>query len=221
MPSASSVAMPGGRLHQPARERAGLGDAEVQRDVDRLRQQAVGVDHHRHVRRLHRDLHVVEVDLGEVVELALRRRDERFGSGAAVPLGDVGVEAPGVHADADRQPTVLGLAGDDLDLVGLADVAGIQPQALHAGFHRRERELVLEVDVGDQRHRRARHDARQSLGRRFLVARAAHDVAPGGRERVDLRERAVDVGRLRGGHRLHRHRRAAAHRDVADVDLPS
>ena len=62
--------------------------------------------------------------------------------------------------------------------------------------------------------------ARQPLGRGFLVAGAAHDVAPGGGERVDLRERAVDVGGLGGGHRLHRHRRGSAHRDVTDVDLP-
>ena len=103
---------PRGRLHQPTGERPGLGDAEVQRVVDGLREQAVRVDHHRHVRRLHRDLHVVEVDLGEVGELTLRRRDERLGRGAAVLLGDVGIERARVHPDADRDAAVLGLARD-------------------------------------------------------------------------------------------------------------
>ena len=67
-----------------------------------------------------------------------------------------GIERSGVHADADRQPVVLRLARDELDVLGLADVAGVQAQRLHAGFDRGERELVLEVDVGDDRHRRAR-----------------------------------------------------------------
>ena len=65
---------------------------------------------------------------------------------------------------------------DELDVLGLADVARVEAQRLHAGLHRRQRELVLEVDVGDDRHRRAGHDLRQPLGRRLLVARAAHDV---------------------------------------------
>ena len=84
MPSASSVAMPAVDFTSPP----GSGPASVTPRcsgmVDRLREQAVGVDHHRHVRRLHRDLHVVEVDLGEVGELALGRRDQRLGRGAAV-----------------------------------------------------------------------------------------------------------------------------------------
>ena len=100
----------GGRLDQPAGRRTRLGHAEVQRVVDGLGQQPVRVDHHRHVRRLHRDLDVVEADLGEVGELALRRGDQRLGGRTAVSLRDVGIEAAGVHADADRQPAVLGLA---------------------------------------------------------------------------------------------------------------
>jgi hypothetical protein len=75
----------------------------------------------------------------------------------------------------------------------------------------------VEVDVGDERHRRARHDPGQRLGRGLLVAGAAHDVGAGGGEGVDLRERAVDVGGLRGRHRLHRDRSAAADLHVADV----
>ena len=36
----------------------------------------------------------------------------------------------------------------------VADVAGVQAQAVDAGLDRREREAVVEVDVGDERHRR-------------------------------------------------------------------
>ena len=212
MPSASSVRDAGDPLDQALRHRPGFGDAEVQRMIGRLRQQPVRVDHQRHVRRLHRDLHVVEVDLAEQVELVHRRRDHRLGRDAAVPLGHRGIERTRVHADADRHAARLGLGRDELDVLGLADVARVEAQRLHAGLERAERELVLEVDVGDDRHRRARHDLRERLGRLFLVARAAHDVAAGRGERVDLRERAVDVGGLGRGHRLDRDRRVAADR---------
>ena len=113
-------------------------------------------------------------------------------------------------------PRSLASRGDELDVLGLADVAGVEAQRLHAGFHRAERELVLEVDVGDDRHRRTGHDLREAFGGFLFVARAAHDVATGGRECVDLRERAVDVGGLRGGHRLDRDRRVAADGNGAD-----
>ena len=179
-----------------------------------LRQQAVRVDHHRHVRRLHRDLHVVEVDLGEVgrarasptrpAPRAWRRRSCSAMSGSSDPA---------FTPMRIGMPRSFASRATSLDVLGLADVAGVEAQALHAGFHRGERELVLEVDVGDDRHRRAGHDLREPLGGRLLVAGAAHDVAARGGERVDLRERAVDVGRLGGGHRLHRHRRVAADRD--------
>ena len=148
-----------------------------------------------------------------------RRRDHRLGGDAAVALGHRGIERTRVHADADRDAARLGLGRDELDVLGLADVAGVQAQRLHAGFERAERELVLEVDVGDDRHRRAGHDLGERLGRFFLVARAAHDVAARRRERVDLRERAVDVGGLGRGHRLDRDRCVAADGDLADHHL--
>ena len=110
MPSASSVAMPAVALTRPAGRRPGLGDAEVQRVVGDLGQLAVGLDHQRHVRRLDRDLHVVEADLVEVGQLQLGRLDHRLGRDpAAVLLVEVGVERAAVDADADGHAPVLGL----------------------------------------------------------------------------------------------------------------
>ena len=78
---------------------------------------------------------------------------------------------------------------------------------MDAGLDRRQRHLVLVMDVGDHRDRRARHDLGEALGRLLLVAGATDDVAPGRRQRVDLLQRALDVGRLGDRHRLHRDRR--------------
>ena len=109
--------------------------------------------------------------------------------------------------------------GDRSDVVGLADVAGVQPKAVNSGLQGSKRQLVLEVDVGDQRNGTPGHHVGQALGRGLFVAGAAHDVGPCSREGVDLGQRAVDVGSLGRGHRLDRDRRAPTHGDVSDQDL--
>ncbi len=188
--------------------------------VGHLRELAVRLDHQRHARRLDRDLDHVEADLVEVGDLLLGRLDHRLGRGAAVLLVERRIERPGVDPDTDGDATVTSLGGDGLDVFGPADVARVQPQALHARFHRRHGHLVLVVDVGDDRHRRTRHDLRQPFGGFGLVAGAAHDVGTGGGQRVDLLQRALDIGGLGDRHRLHRDRRVATDLDVADGDLP-
>ena len=187
--------------------------------VGDLAELAVGLDHQRHARRLDRDLDEVEVDLVEVGDLLQRRLDHRLGRGTAVLVVERRVERTGVDTDADRQVAVAGLGGDGLDVLGPADVARVEAQAVHAGLHRGQRHLVLVVDVGDHRDRRPRHDLGQPLGRLRLVARAADDVAPGGGQGVDLLERALDVGRLGDRHRLHGDRGAATDGDRAHRDL--
>jgi hypothetical protein len=112
------------------------------------------------------------------------------------------------------------LGGHLLDLGFLAQVAGVEPEPVDAGLERGERHLVVKVDVGHDRHRRAGDDVGQTLGRRLLVARAADDVGAGRRQRIDLRQRAVDVRRLRRRHRLHGDGCAVADRHVADHDPP-
>ena len=104
-------------------------------------------------------------------------------------------------------------------MLGLANVARVEPQPVDAGFHGGHRHLVLVVDVGDDRHRRPRHDLCQPFGGFDLVARAPHDVGARRGQRVDLLQRAFDVGGLGDRHRLDRDRRIAADLDVADRDL--
>jgi hypothetical protein len=79
----------------------------------------------------------------------------------AVLLVERGVERAAVHPDADGHPPVAALGGHGLDVLGLADVAGVEAQPLHTCFERGQGHAVLVVDVGDDRHRRSRHDAGQ------------------------------------------------------------
>ena len=219
MPSASSVPMPAVPLTSPAGGGPASVTPEVERVVEGLGGEPVGRDHERHRGGLDRDLHVVEAHLLEEAQLVLCRLDERLGCRTAVLLVEVRVQRAGVDADADRYAAVARLGRRDLlDLRLLAQVARVEPQAVHAGLERGQGHLVVEVDVGHDGDGRAGDDVGQPLGRGLLVAGAAHDVGPGGGQGVDLRQGAVDVGGLRRRHGLHGDRRAVADGDAAERD---
>jgi hypothetical protein len=192
----------------------------VERVVGDRRELAVRLDHEGDVGRLDRDLDVVEADLGEEGQLVLRRLDEGLGGGPAVLLVEAGVERAGVDPDADGHAPVLALPGDQLDLLGLAEVARVEPEAVDAGLEGGEGHLDVEVDVGDDRDGAARHDLGEALGRFLLVARAADDVGAGALQGVDLRQRAFDVGGLGDCHRLDRDPGVTADGHLADHQLP-
>ena len=116
-------------------------------------------------------------------------------------------------------PPAFAASHDERDLVGAADVAGVDAHRRDAGLDRLQREARVEVDVGDHRERREADDPRQRLGVLELRHRDADDLAAGARERGDLRGRRLDVVRLRQRHRLDDDGRAAADRDAADRDL--
>ena len=74
------------------------------------------------------------------------------------------------------------------------------------------------MDVGDDRERAQVDELAERVGVLELRHGDADDLAAGGGEAPDLLHRRVDVVRVRERHRLHDHRRAAAHRDAPDLD---
>jgi len=213
-----------GRLDRALEGRAGLGDAEVQRVLAALGEQAVGVDHHDRVVVLDRDLDVAEAVLLEQGAFPERGLDQGLGSGLAVLGQQALVQRAGVDADADRYAGVAGRLGDVGDLVvERLDVAGVDADRAAAGVDRGEHILRLEVDVGDDRDLRLARDG----GQRFGVVLGGHgdpdDLAARRGELGDLLEGGVDVRGQRGGHRLNGHGGVAADGDgvlpLADDEL--
>ncbi len=149
-----------------------------------------------------------------------RGRHERLDGVVVLELAQVLGQRAGVDADAQRRAALLGQRDHLGDLLRAADVPGVQPDAVRAGLDRLQRERVVEVDVGDHRDRRLRDDALQRLGVLLARDRHAHDVRAGVGDGADLVHRRGQVRGLGLRHRLHRHGRAAADRDRADVDLP-
>ncbi len=107
-----------------------------------------------------------------------------------------------------------------------ADIAGVDPvfvEGLGAGRVIGE-ELVADiVEVADERHGDAEPgeplaDMRDGGGGLVAIDRDAHDLGAGAGERRDLRDRRIDIGRVRVGHRLDDDRSAAADHHGADPD---
>src|SRR4030095_7222993 len=199
--------------------RAGLGDAEVERVVDLVGEHAVGLDHHQGIGSLQRDLHLRIVQVFEDPDVPQGGLDHALGRGPVVPGQEIFLERAAVDADADGDPLVLGDVDDLLDEMLAADVPGVQPQAIHTLLERDEGELVVEVNIGDQRDPDLPLDLAELLGGLADRHRAPYDVAARRLERPDLEERRLHVARVGLGHRLHGDRRFAADLDSAQLDL--
>jgi hypothetical protein len=100
-----------------------------------------------------------------------------------------------------------------------ADIAGVDAQAGRARIGGFERALVVEMDVGDDRHRAARTISRSAA----VDSSSGHDTrmmsAPASSQRRIWSIVAFGVAGQRVGHGLHRDRRVAADRHLADHDL--
>ena len=195
-----------GALDGALEGRARLGDAEVQRPVPRLGEQAVGLHHDDRVVVLHRDLEVVEVMLFEQRRLPDRTLHERLRGRLAVLLEQALVEGSGVHTDAEGHAGILRRLRDGTDVaVELADVAGVHAHGAASGVDRLIDVLRLEVNVGDDRDLALLRDDVEHIGVFGPGHGDADDLAAGRRELGDLLQRRVDVVRGCRRHRLDAH----------------
>ena len=144
--------------------------------------------------------------------------DHRLG-GVPQALLQIRCQRAHVHPHPNRNRARLGGGNDLRDLLGVSDVPRIQAKLRDTGLDSRERHLVIEVYVRNDRNGRAMDDRGQAgrVGR--ILHRHAHDLAAFHREAVDLLERLVGVGRVGGGHRLNGDRMVAADPDALGVRL--
>jgi len=119
-----------------------------------------------------------------------------------------GARSPDAQGDA---PLVDGL-DHFLHFPPSPDVSGIDTDAID-DFGRFEGEAMIEVNVGDQRHRHRRLDLRQRSGRGFVRNSDTNDLAAGGFQLLNLLHRRLHVSRIGGTHRLDRNRRITADLD--------
>ena len=193
----------------------------MKRVLDLLGQQPVRGDRVGHAGGLDRDLEVLELEpLHQLDELDCGRTSASTEFSRSSSCRCLGSE-PEFTPIRIGVPVSFAFATTSADLVGAADVARVEAHAVRAGVEGLEGERVVEVDVGDHRDRRLLHDPLERLDVVVARHRAAHDVPAGLRDRADLPHGGVVVGGLRLGHRLDRHRRAAADGHASDPDLPA
>ena len=220
IPAHSSMPSPIEDLTVPLRKRAGLGDAEMQRVVAGLGELLIGGDGEKHVGRLARDLELEEIVVLEDLGVVERALDHRLGAGLAVFLQEIAFERAGIDADPHRAAVVLGRLDDLAHPLGRADIAGVDAQAGGAALRRLDRPLVVEMDVGDDRHRRPARTMCFSASADSWSGQDTRTMsAPARSSACTCSTVALTSLRHRVGHRLHRDRRVAADRHLADMDL--
>ena len=191
----------------------------MQRIIDGLAGQPVGLHGIGHRGGLHRQADVVKVKFFEQARVIERALDQRLGRRPAEALQNVLLDRTGVDADADRDARRARRLDDLVHPVVRADVARIEPDLLHTGGNGSQRQLIVKMDVGHDRQGRIRADFLERV-RRFQIGHgAADDVAARVSQRADLGERRLRIAGVGVRHGLHRNGCAAADRHRADHDL--
>ena len=187
-----------------------LRHAQVKRNVGNLtRQGSIGIERRLHAMGLGRKHNVRKAAVLKVLDEALARHHELFGLREVFALGDILLKRARVHANTNRAPS--GTRGIDhgIDLGPIANVAGIDAQLGSTGLNGTNGELMVKVNIGDDRHRGLSTDGAETLKRGLGGHAHAHDIAASLRQRAHLRKRCLGISGIGAGHGLNHDRSAA------------
>src|SRR5512135_3053012 len=119
-------------------------------------------------------------------------------------LNKVFFERAGIHTDADWDSLVFTRPNHFANLVFSADIARIDPEAVHALPHRLERQAVVKVDVCNKRQRGAFSDFSKGDSSCFVRHSKTHEFAPGLLKLLYLGKGCFGVSGIGVAHGLHR-----------------
>ena len=173
----------------------------------------------RHGRGLHRQTDISIIKFLKQRCVIQRGSDQCLRRRPAVLRKDGFFHRARVDPDPDGDAPRLRRLHHSLHTILPTDIAGVQPNLIHARLDGCQREPVIKVDIRHHRQRGMCADLPQGLRRLFIRHGAAHDLTAGLRQHTDLRQSRRRVPRIRIGHGLDHHRRAAANQHVADLDL--
>ena len=183
----------------------------MKRNVGNLtRQGAIGIERRLYAMGLGRKHNVDKAAVLKVPDEALTRHHEFFGLREVVALGNILLKRTGIDADTNR--TTRGTRGINhrVNLRPIADIAGIDAQFGSTSLNSTNSELMVKVNIGNNRHRRLGADSAKTHERGLGRYAHAHDIAARLRQCAHLRKRRLGVGGIGAGHGLNHHRRAAA-----------
>ena len=213
--------MPTALRTEPARGVPCLGNAQVQGVGDAAGDVSIGRHHGRHVEGLQGDLDEVEVHLFQDADLpegGLHHALVHGGWYLTLGQGRQRRQAARVHPHSNGHPTLAGFPHHGPYLLRVADVAGVEAQAVYPGLEGGQGQTVIEVDVGDDGNGAGAQDLGQG-GRRFPVGHGhPYQLASQLGQLPDLAQGGGRVGRVGAGHGLDDDGGIASHCDVPDLE---
>ena len=145
--------------------------------------------------------------------MAQRRFNQGGRRRLAVFLLQVFFQRTGIDANTDRDATITGGFHHGAHAVFTTDIARVDTQAVDAKFGYAQGDLVVEVDIGHQRHTHLLLDSAEGFGGIHIRHRDPHDVCAGIFQATNLRHGGGHIIGVAVGHALHGDRRIAAHRN--------
>ena len=195
-----------------------LGYAQVKRNVGNLtRQGSIGIERRLHTMGLGRKHNVRKAAVFKMLDETLARHHELFGLRKVVALGDILLKRTGIDADTNRTASGTRSIDHRVNLCPITDIAGIDAQLGSTGLNGTNGELMVKVNIGDNRHRRLGTDGAETLKRGLGGHAYAHDIAASLRQRAYLRKRCLGIGGIGAGHGLDHHRCAATNLHAAHM----
>ena len=183
---------------------------------DFARQGAIGVERRGHAMGLGGKHDIGKTAILKMLDETLTRHHELFGLRKVIALGDILLKRASVHANANRAPSGARGIDHSIDLGPITDVAGIDAELGGTGLNGANGELMVKVDIGNDRHRRLRTNRTKALERSLGGHTHAHNIATRLSECMNLCKRCLGVGGIGAGHGLNHHRSAAAYLHVTD-----
>ena len=151
----------------------------------------------------------------KMLDETLARHHELFGLREVIALGDILLKRAGVNTNANCAPSGASSINHRVNLGPIADIAGIDAELGSTGLNGTNGELMVKVDIGNDRHRRLRTNRAKALERSLSGHAHAHNITTRLGKRAHLRKRCLGVGGIGAGHGLNHHRSAAAYLHVA------
>ncbi|MNW61208.1 hypothetical protein D3C74_392480 [compost metagenome] len=144
----------------------------------------------------------------------------RFRGRITVFLKQMVLQRAGVYPDPNRDAAFLTSFNNGLNLLSAADVARINPDLVDAVFDCQQRQLVVEVNVRNQRDMNPFLDFLDRRSRFLIVHRHAYQLATRFLQPEDFRDCRFNVRCFRRTHALNDNFVAAADRQIPDFDRP-
>ena len=147
------AAQTNGRFHSSGNQPPRLGDAQMDRGIGDGGELLVGSGRHEDVRGFHADLKLVKVVVLQKLDVIEPGFHHRIRARLAIFVQEVLFQRPGIYPDADGAAVIFRGLHHLGHALSVADVAGVDPQTGSASLGGFNRALIVEMDVGHDRHR--------------------------------------------------------------------